>query len=142
MFMFRRNDIQSRTALLAAAAAIALFATPASAASNDYRFEVKGPIEQVGGKSVTTVRLIDAATGRPISDAEVFRRGAIIQNKIPPYTHEQRTYLTPDGQGNYRLVTASPPKAGSNLKLGARVPGRGSSVQGLAEVPTAAQGVR
>ncbi len=92
---------------------------PASAAPSDYRFEIVGPPVKTGASSVITVRLIDPS-GQPISNAQVFYRTLEHPNPKADFIVQRRTPLTPDGQGNYRLVTR---EAVRSLRLEAAVPG-------------------
>lgn len=108
-------------------------ATPARAATSDYRFEAVRPVEASGETSrrgsTVTVTLIHTPSGKRVTDAEVFRRETVWREKGPVRIDERQIPLTPDGQGNYRLTTSYPLTGGTTLKLGARVPGETRTIR-------------
>lgn len=100
------------------------------AASSDYRFELGRPVEASGSGSAVTVALVHVPSGRRVTDADVFRREIVFREKGPVRVDERRTPLTPDGQGDYRLVTRYPLSSGATLQLGALLPNESGFVRG------------
>ena len=123
----------TRTSLLRASAITVLLAgaTIGSAGAADYTFEVAGPPVKAEAGWVTTVRLV-GPTGQPVSNADVFYREFVQLNPKAMSGVLRRTPLASDGQGEYRLVTRQPVRAGT-LPLDATVPGAGSKL--YAQVP-------
>lgn len=111
----------------------ALFATATvgvtQAASSDYRFEVAKPLEASGRGSAVTIALTHMPSGTRVTDADVFRRETVFREKGPVRVDERRTPLTPDGQGNCRLVSSYPLSSGATLQLGALVPSESAVVR-------------
>lgn len=115
----------ARTSLLRASAISVLLAgaSVGAAMAADYTFEAAGPPVKVESGWVTTVRLI-GPTGQPVSNADVFYRDFVQLNPKAMSGVLRRIPLTPDGHGDYRLVTRQPVRTGT-LPLDATVPGAG-----------------
>jgi hypothetical protein len=127
--------MRARLASLAICVSIALGPAMASASTGSYRFELAKPIERTDSGTVLTVRLLDVAGDRMITDADVFRRQMDLRHKATPAIGERRTLLRPDGNGNYRLATPYVLTPGSTIKLGAYVTGLSGIVRGSVEIP-------
>lgn len=99
-------------------AAVALGASPAFAADN-YKFK---QADCLSGDSVT-VRLVDEATGKSVTNAQLF---AIHRQWLPgkgaPRSIEQRIPLKPDGEGRFTYEGADV-GPGANIKLVAQLDG-------------------
>lgn len=95
-------------ATFAAAVAITM-ASPAFAASSDYRFELVQAVSAGAGKSDVTVRLVRTADGTAVANAEISAATAI------------DTVAEPTGSRRFRVGTAT---AGRQiLQVSAKVPG-------------------
>jgi hypothetical protein len=113
----------TRFALLRATALATLLVGPiigtANAAPTNYRFEIVGSSARTNAGSVITVRLI-GPSDQPISNAQVFYRTLEQPNPKADFIVKRRIALSPDGQGDYRLVIR---EAVRSLRLEAVVPG-------------------
>lgn len=110
-----RRALAATGAVLAAtaasfAAAVAItMASPALAASSDYRFELVQAVPAGPGKSDVTVRLVRATDGRAVTNAELSAPAAI------------NSVAAPTGSRRFRVETAT---AGpQTLQISAKVPG-------------------
>ena len=121
-------------------AAVAVLGVTAGCAtvgqSSAYRFEVVGEPVPTGTGTMLTVRLLNAATGQRVTDAEVFSIRTVwaISPKAIPAAQSQRTPLKPDGHGDY-LYESSSIHAGEKLNLSASVPGSANRIVGTIETP-------
>lgn len=104
---------------------------PANAAPTDYRFEIVGPSARTSAGSAITVRLIDPS-GQPISNAQVFYRTLEQPNPKADFIIQRRIMLSPDGHGDYRLITRQPVR---NLRLEATVPGESGPAVAMVPIP-------
>lgn len=105
---------------LAFTAALSLAANPASAAVN-YKFETVSP----PSGAMLTVRLVDAATGQPITNAHVYvvhRQWLPIKSPVPFI--DRRIELTSDGNGAFTYQSGDV-HAGATIPLIAEVGGSG-----------------
>ncbi|KAF0102105.1 MAG: hypothetical protein FD144_2540 [Rhodospirillaceae bacterium] len=99
--------LAARAASFAAAVAITM-SGPALAAPSDYRFELVQAVPAGPGKSDVTVRLVRAADGRMVANAEISAAAAI------------NSVVEPTGSRRFRVETAT---AGpQTLQLSAKVP--------------------
>ena len=100
--------LAASAASFAAAVAITM-ASPAFAASSDYRFELVQVVPAGAGKSDVTVRLVRTADGRAVANAEISAAAAI------------NSVAEPTGSRRFRVETAT---AGpQTLQVSAMVPG-------------------
>ena len=88
-------------------------------AADGYRFE---QVRCVSGDSVA-VRLVDTATGRSVTNAQVF---AVHRQWLPgkgaPNFIERKIALTPDGEGRF-TYEGGDVQSGANIKLVAQLDG-------------------
>lgn len=122
-------------ALAASTVVLVLSAASAVASSDDYSFEVAGPIEHVAGGYALTVRLVHLPENHFIADADVFQRKIEFRHKSIPAIDERRVQLQSDGKGQYRLISRYELTPGTSIKLAARVPGQSASIRGSVQVP-------
>jgi hypothetical protein len=113
---------------LALAAALSLSAN-AAWASVDYKFEAVSP----PSGTTLTVRLVDPATGQPVTAAHVY----VIHRQWLPMKSalrfiDRRIALTPNSDGTF-TYESNDVQAGSTIQLGAEV-GNGPDVQGSVRV--------
>lgn len=112
-YSIRRRALKAAGLFLASATTFAAVATtmsaPAFAASSDYRFEVVQVASAGPGRSDVTVRLVRAADGTPVRNAEISAATAV------------STIAEPAGYHRFRVETAT---AGpQTLQVSAKVPG-------------------
>lgn len=125
--------MKPRTRIYKMVAAAAMILTVAGCASLSesaaYRFEVVGQPVVTGAGSALTVRMVNASTGQPVTNADVYALRLVnaLSPKAVPSTQWQRTALNPDGQGNY---VYEGPGTSETLRLTARVPGAGAPIVG------------
>ena len=103
-----RSALAAGVAAFAAAAAIAL-SGPVLAAPQDYRFEVVQVAPAGPGKSDVTVRLVRAADGKPVTDAEISANAGI------------GTPVEQPGYRRFRVETTTP--GPQTLQVSAKVTG-------------------
>lgn len=104
---------------LTVAAALSLGAGGAARAADDYKFE---QARCVSGDSVA-VRLVDKATGRSVTNAQVFViHRQWLPGKGAPRSIERRIALTSDGEGRF-TYEGNEVQPGANLKLVAQLDG-------------------
>src|SRR5882672_8011606 len=103
----RRMEMKTNTKIRSMVAAIAVIVTTAACAglneSNAYKFETVGqPVVTNAGRTLT-VRMVNASTGQPVTNAEVFVIHPVwaLSPRAVPAVQWARTPLKPDGQGNY-----------------------------------------
>jgi hypothetical protein len=113
---------------LAVAAALSLGAGGAAWAANDYRFQCANC---VSGNTVA-VRLIDATTGKSVTDAQVFAvHRQWLSGKGAPRFLDRKVALTPDGDGRF-TYHGDDVQRGANLRLVAQLDG--SDFSGSADI--------
>ncbi len=113
------------------AAAAALVAMPAMAGADDYAFQPVNAEVKTGKGVVVAVRLLHKLTGKPVTDAIIFR---------------SRLDMSPDGMGQMTAPLAASPatepgvymfrtdlvmSGGWSLKLMAKVQGEPATIQGI-----------
>ncbi len=113
------------------AAAVALVAMPATAGADDYAFQPVTAEVKTGKGVVVAVRVLNKLTGKPVTDAIIFR---------------SRLDMSPDGMGQMTAPLAALPATepgiyvfrtdlvmagGWSLKLMARVQGEPQTIQGV-----------
>ena len=115
---------------LAVATTLLFAANAACAASSDYKFEAAGPLSD----ETLTVRLIDEATGTPVTNAHVF---AIHRQQLPvkgePRFIDRRIALTPDGNGGF-IYEGNDVQAGVTIRFVAQVGESDTDIQGSVRV--------
>lgn len=115
---------------LALATTLLFGATAACAAPTNYRFEEVG---QPSGTKLT-IRLIDEATGKAITDAHVF---AVHRQWLPvkgePRSLDRRIALTPDGQGDF-VYDSNDVETGTTIRLVAQVDDSNADIWGSVRV--------
>jgi hypothetical protein len=118
----------SRLVGLVVASALSFGAGIGAASAADYRFETAG----CRSGNTFAVRLIDEATGKSVTDAQVF---AVHRQWLPgkgaPRFLEQKLALTPDGDGRF-TYEGNDVQPGANIRLVAQLDG--SDVSGSADV--------
>lgn len=117
---------------LIAGSTLVIFGSPsASAAPQDYRFELAGiPQPTDGGKSLVSVRLVRAKDSKAVTDAVVFEAKAdMAPMGMPTMTAPTKT-LPPKQPGVYQ-VEVEPGMTGTwALNLAAKVQGEAETVRG------------
>ncbi len=116
----------------AAAVLISLSSSAATAQSDDnYRFDVVG---QTSDHSMT-IQIISDATGRPVTDAQVFAIHTDYRGlKAAPPVLNQRVALNPDGHGGY-VYDSQDVQGGAIIQVAARMSGHDSLFWGKVQVP-------
>ncbi|MBI2735957.1 MAG: hypothetical protein HYX38_05310 [Rhodospirillales bacterium] len=114
MVYSNRSDVFHATRFVLAAGAAIFAATtampgPTFAASQDYRFELVQVASAGPGRSDVTVRLVRAADGKPVADADISANAAIA------------TSIMQAGYRQFRIETATP--GPQTLQISAKVPG-------------------
>lgn len=114
----------------AVAMSFAVLSQAALAASDKYRFEVVG---QPSGKMLA-IRLVDEATGQPVSDARVF---AIHRQWLPtkgePKFFDRRIALTSKGNGVF-IYESNDLQTGMTIRMVAQIDDEASDVFGSVRV--------
>lgn len=127
-----KYNVKKNAGLISLAFAAAMsFATLGNAATpHNYRFEIIG---QPSGKTLT-VRLVDKATGQPVSDARIF---AIHRQWLPakgePRFLDRRIALTPNGNGAF-TYESSDVQTGVTIRMVARIDDEASDIFGSVRV--------
>lgn len=96
---------------------------------NNYEFQLADKAVKAGPDRIITVRLINKATGKPVSDAVIF---ATRLDMAPDGMKEMTTKLTPMGgvePGTYRFKANLSMAGGWQLSLGAKVQGETGTVE-------------
>jgi hypothetical protein len=126
-----------------AAGAAALAATllarivGADAAAGDYRFELVGNPEAVGGKSIVTVRLTHAPDSEPVAGAVIIQtRADMSPDGMKEMIAPVKT-LPPKDPGVYRFEIEPGMAGGWQLTLAAKVQGETETVRGAVTVKLA-----
>jgi YtkA-like len=103
--------------------------TIARADIKDYQFQLVDQAIKVGPDRIITVRLINKATGKPVSDAVIF---ATRLDMAPDGMQEMATKVTPmpgTEPGTYRFKATLSMAGGWQLSLGAKVQGETGTVE-------------
>jgi hypothetical protein len=125
------NTSRYARALQAAFIGIAMTSsvTIARADIKDYQFQLVDQAIKVGPDRIITVRLINKATGKPVSDAVIF---ATRLDMAPDGMQEMATKVTPmpgTEPGTYRFKATLSMAGGWQLSLGAKVQGETGTVE-------------
>jgi phage-related baseplate assembly protein len=125
-----------KTSLFARAAQAALVGigvagsvTAAHADIKDYEFQLADQAVKAGPDRIITVRLINKATGKPVSDAVIF---AVRLDMAPDGMQEMATRVTPvpgSEPGTYRFKATLSMAGGWQLSLGAKVQGETGTLE-------------
>ena len=118
-------------AVRAALIGIAMIGTTsfASAEVKDYEFQLVDTSIKAGPDTVLTVRLVNKATGKAVSDAVIF---ATRLDMAPDGMQEMATKVTPmpgTEPGTYRFKANISMAGGWQLSLGAKVQGETGTVE-------------
>jgi hypothetical protein len=103
--------------------------TIARADIKDYQFQLVDQAIKAGPDRIITVRLINKATGKPVSDAIIF---ATRLDMAPDGMQEMATKVTPmpgTEPGTYRFKATLSMAGGWQLSLGAKVQGETGTVE-------------
>lgn len=125
------------------AVAGSVVACASSASQGDYRFDVVNQPVPVGADSAITVRMIDAANGRPVNGATISEARLTMKMPItvrggkgtrrPDRSHsEELQFVGASGVGQYSFLGDVSMPGSWTLILSARVPGESSPVEGSA----------
>ena len=112
------------------AATISLITTVAMAAAGDYAFEPVNPEMKKGDDVTVAVRLVDKSTGKPVSDAVIFKTRV---DMAPDGMAEMESAVTPQASqepGVYAFKTDLPMAGRYQLTLSAKVQGEAETVSG------------
>ena len=96
---------------------------------NNYEFQLADKAVKAGPDRIITVRLINKATGKPVSDAVIF---ATRLDMAPDGMKEMTTKITPMAgvePGTYRFKANLSMAGGWQLSLGAKVQGETGTVE-------------
>jgi hypothetical protein len=135
-----KMDAKFRTMIAVTAAVMTISSCAGLTDSTDsgsraYSFKVaQNPVNSASGWTVS-VQLVDAKTGQPVGNAQLFERQMVPapSPKIVPGFQERLIPLTPDGRGGY-LYTQHSFLFGETLRLAARVPGKDGLIRGTAQI--------
>ena len=109
----------------------------ADAAAGDYRFELVGNPEAVGGKSIVAVRLTHAPDGKPVAGAVIIQtRADMGPDGMKEMTGPVKA-LPPKDPGVYRFEIEPGMAGGWMLTLAAKVQGETETVRGAVSVKLA-----
>ena len=117
-----------RRAMALAVLSLAGFGSIARAEIRDYEFQLVDRAIKAGPDKIITVRLINKATGKPVSDAVIF---ATRLDMAPDGMAEMATKVTPmpaTEPGIYRFKATLGMAGGWQLSLGAKVQGETGTV--------------
>ena len=107
---------------------------PVMAAAADYRFELVGQPIKVGTQATVTVRLVNARTNQPVTNAVIFQqRLEMSMQGMAPMAGVVGP-AQPDGQGNYRFAVQTGMEGDWTLTLAARVQGEGDVIRATLRV--------
>jgi hypothetical protein len=126
----RREIMLSRLGTAALAATIALIASAAMAGPNDYAFEPVNPEMKKGEDVTVAVRLTNKTTGRPVSDAVIFKTRV---DMAPDGMAEMESAVSPQPSkepGVYAFKTDLPMAGQYQITLSAKVQGERETVSG------------
>jgi hypothetical protein len=117
-----------RRAMALALLSLVGFGSMARAEIRDYEFQLVDQAVKAGPDKVITVRLMNKATGKPVSDAVIF---ATRLDMAPDGMAEMATKVTPmpaTEPGIYRFKATLGMAGGWQLSLGAKVQGETGTV--------------
>jgi hypothetical protein len=118
----------SKLATAAVAATLSLAASAAMAGADDYSFEPVNPEMKKGDDVTLTVRLINKPTGKPVSDAVIFKTRV---DMTPDGMAEMESAVTPlpsKEPGVYAFKTDLPMAGRYQVTLSAKVQGESETV--------------
>lgn len=102
-------------------------------AAPDYKFEIVGQPVSEGPNTAITVRVIDSASGKPVTPADVYYQTLQPPNNKTVFSILHRVPLTADGHGTYTLLLRGTVAEGKLLRFAATLP-EGATVYGNASV--------
>jgi len=120
----------SRLGTVALAATIALVASAAMAGPSDYAFEPVNPEMKKGDDDTVAVRLTNKTTGKPVSDAVIFKTRV---DMAPDGMAEMESAVSPlpsKEPGVYAFKTDLPMVGRYQVTLSAKVQGERETVSG------------
>src|SRR5215831_12362127 len=126
----RREIMLSRLGTAALAATIALVASAAMAGPSDYAFEPVNPEMKKGDDVTVSVRLTNKQTGKPVSDAVIFKTRI---DMAPDGMAEMESAVAPlpsKEPGVYAFKTDLPMAGRYQMTLSAKVQGEAETVTG------------
>jgi hypothetical protein len=126
----RREIMLSRLGTAALAATTALVASAAMAGTSDYAFEPVNPEMKKGEDVTVAVRLTNKTTGKPVSDAVIFKTRV---DMAPDGMAEMESAVSPlpsKEPGVYAFKTDLPMAGRDQVTLSAKVQGERETVSG------------
>lgn len=114
----------------ACAAALSLFATAAFAGAGDYAFEPVTPEMKKGDDVTIAIRLTNKATGKPVTDAVIFKTRVDMAPDNMAEMVSEVTPLPPPEPGVYAFKTDLPMAGRYQITLSAKVQGEPETVTG------------
>ena len=122
--------IAKASTIAACAAALSLLSTVAMAGANDYAFEVVKPEMKKGDDVIVAVRLTNTKTGKPVSDAVIFKTRIDMAPDNMADMESPVTALPPPEPGVYAFRTDLPMAGRYQVTLSAKVQGEPETVTG------------
>jgi hypothetical protein len=116
--------------LLAVIVLVAVMPTPSHAGAQEYRFEIVDQTIHAGGKVPIRVRLVQIATGKTISNADIAEPKLVMRMAGMADMQGEAVKMTPDAEGNYRFAANVVAPGEWVLNLTAHVQGEKDAVQG------------
>jgi len=103
-------------------------AAPVRADINAFEFRLVAT-EVKAGETVVAVRVVNKATGEPVSDAVIFARRLDMAPEDMPTMSAELEPLPPDEPGVYRFRTNFTMEGGWQLSLAAKIQGESGTLQ-------------
>lgn len=122
--------IAKASTIAACAAALSLLSTVAMAGANDYAFEAVKPEMKKGDDVIVAVRLTHTKTGKPVSDAVIFKTRIDMAPDNMADMESPVTALPPPEPGVYAFKTDLPMAGRYQVTLSAKVQGEPETVTG------------
>lgn len=116
--------------LLAVIALVTAMPTSSNAAVQEYRFEIVDQTIRAGGKVPIRVRLVQTATGKVISNADMADPKLVMRMAGMADMQGEAVKMAPDAEGNYRFAANVVAPGEWVLNLTARVQGVQEPIQG------------
>jgi hypothetical protein len=122
--------MHSKFATAALAATLSLAASAALAGAGDYTFEPVNPEMKKGDDVTLAIRLTNKKTGKPVSDAIIFKTRVDMAPDGMAEMQSQVAPLPPKESGVYAFKTDLPMAGRYQVTLSAKVQGESETVTG------------